>query len=149
MNLLQSLPDKREFERFVRFALVGVIGTGVDMALLVVLKQGLGLPLLLANSLSYSAGIVNNFLLNRYWTYAGIRSKSGWGQAGQFTAVSLMGLVLNTALVGLFSSMMSATDDHTIIAKIAATVIVLFWNFFVNRVWTFKEAPESAGSIAS
>lgn len=50
----------RELRRFIRFAIVGLLGTGVDFGLFFVLKGLLGLPTVLANTFSYSAGILNN-----------------------------------------------------------------------------------------
>lgn len=60
---------RRETTRFMRFALVGGTGTLVDFGLLFLLREVVGLPLLIANSLSYLAGVANNFTLNRLWTF--------------------------------------------------------------------------------
>jgi putative flippase GtrA len=133
----------REAERFLRFALVGAIGTVVDFTVLIVLKEVVGLPLLLANGLSYLAGVTNNFTLNRFWTYPEARSKAVWRQFLQFLAVSTAGLLLNTLIVGLLSAplgvLLQMPDRGYLVAKIVATGLVVFWNFTANRLWTFNE----------
>ncbi|MFN8373863.1 MAG: GtrA family protein [Anaerolineae bacterium] len=134
----------QEVERFGRFAIVGLLGTLVDFCVLVVLKEALGLPLLLANTLSYAAGISNNFLLNRTWTYGDVQRKTWWTQFGQFFLVSTIGLLLNNTMVALLSEPVGALIGQPQIgylaAKVVATLLVLFWNFFANRYWTFNNA---------
>jgi len=93
----------REVERFVRFAVVGGVGTVVDFTILVVLKEVVGLPLLLANTTSYLAGVANNFTLNRLWTYPEARAKAVWRQFAQFLMVSTAGLILNNLIVSLLA----------------------------------------------
>ena len=45
----------REAERFLKFAVVGTIGFIVDFGLLYVLKEFVGLPTIIANTLSFCA----------------------------------------------------------------------------------------------
>lgn len=133
----------RDIQRFMRFAVVGVTGTLVDFVLLVVLRELLGLPVLIANTLSYSAGIVNNFTLNRLWTFKEARSKGVWVQFGQFFAVSTAGLLLNNAIVLLLDTslgaLFNAPESGYLVAKVVATGVVLVWNFLINRYWTFND----------
>ncbi len=139
------LPNKqlREFRRFIRFALIGVVGTVVDFTLLIVLKELIGLPTLLANTLSYSAGILNNFTLNRIWTYPDSRTRKALVQLLQFGLVSITGLLLNNLIVyGLeqpLGNLFGAANYGYLIAKAAATGLVMVWNFVVNRFWTFGD----------
>lgn len=139
----KQLINQREFRRFIRFALIGVVGTVVDFTLLIVLKELIGLPTLLANTLSYSAGILNNFTLNRIWTYPDSRTRKALVQLLQFVLVSITGLLLNNLIVyGLeqpLGNLVGAADYGYLIAKAAATGLVMVWNFIVNRFWTFGD----------
>jgi putative flippase GtrA len=134
--------QNRELERFVCFLIVGVSGTLLDFGLLTLLKMG-GFATLVANSLAFSAGLVNNFTWNRLWTYSDSRRK-GWAvQLGQFMVVSLVGLTLNNAIVLLFEAPFGALLNHPELgylpAKLLATGVIVFWNFFLNRYWTFND----------
>lgn len=60
MAALSGTSTNKEIERFSRFLTVGAVGTLLDFSLLTLLKLA-GLPTLLANSLSFTAGLVNNF----------------------------------------------------------------------------------------
>jgi putative flippase GtrA len=133
----------KELRRFVRFAAIGVVGTLVDFGLLVVFKEGLGFPTLIANTLSYSAGIANNFTLNRLWTYSDSTKRRVLVQLAQFTLVSLTGLLLNNGVVLLLEaplgSLLGVGSYGYLLAKSVATGFVMLWNFAANRLWTFGD----------
>ena len=58
-----------ELTRFIKFAIVGAIGMVVDLTVLTFSKEILGLPLTLAVALGFSIAVINNFALNRFWTF--------------------------------------------------------------------------------
>ncbi len=129
-----------------RFLMVGLASTVVDLALFTALHIGLAVPALLANTLSYSAGIVTSYALHRRWTYAARPRKALGAQFPQFAMVSLSALVLNNLLVVLLAAPLGALLAHpgygAFLAKIGATGVGLCWNFMVNNFWTFRAVPE-------
>ena len=91
--------------------------------------------------------VISNFTLNRYWTYPESRSKRKRVQLPQFALVSIIGLLINNLIFALttplFDQLLSMIFDQPpvggyIPAKMLATIVVLFWNFFVNRYWTYS-----------
>ena len=142
MAALSDTSSNKEIERFSRFLAVGAVGTLLDFSLLTLLKLA-GLPTLLANSLSFTAGLVNNFTWNRLWTFGDAIQPDWRRQLVQFTAVSLVGLALNNlimlSLEGIFGAMLNQPDWGYLPAKVIATGVVVFWNYFANRMWTFKK----------
>ena len=142
MAALSDTSSNKEIERFSRFLAVGAVGTLLDFSLLTLLKLA-GLPTLLANSLSFTAGLVNNFTWNRLWTFGDAIQPDWRRQLVQFTAVSLVGLALNNLIVlsleGIFGAMLNQPDWGYLPAKVIATGVVVFWNYFANRMWTFKK----------
>ena len=141
MTTLSIIPQNKEATRFARFLTVGAVGTVLDFSILTVLKLA-GLPTLFANSISFTAGLLNNFTWNRLWTF-GDSAKVDWRrQLAQFTLVSLVGLALNNLIVlsleGLFGAMLGSSQWAYLPAKVIATGMVVFWNYFANRMWTFK-----------
>ena len=142
MAALSDTSSNKEIERFSRFLAVGAVGTLLDFSLLTLLKLA-GLPTLLANSLSFTAGLVNNFTWNRLWTFGDAIQPDWRRQLVQFTAVSLVGLALNNLIVlsleGIFGTMLNQPDWGYLPAKVIATGVIVFWNYFANRMWTFKK----------
>src|SRR5262249_40371829 len=96
--------------------------------------KGLGWQIWVANIPAYSAGIVNNYLWNRLWTFGHVERRNMLHQGGQFVVVSLIGLVVNTVILQL------ATHAQVpyLIAFLLAAGIVSAWNFAANHRVTFK-----------
>ncbi len=139
--------NPKEAERFIKFAIVGTIGFVVDFGTLIILKEVFNFPTLVANTISFSAAVISNFTFNRYWTYPDSRSKNLWVQMSQFFAVNIVGLLINNSILffmeGVFNGWLTLVpvlaDRGYIFAKMVATIVVLFWNFFVNRYWTYSD----------
>ena len=132
----QSLLSNPRFVRqFVKFAIVGSIGAMVDFGVLIFLKEVVGFNLYVANTFSFSAAVLNNYVLNSFWTFAD-QEKRHQKQLMQFVIVSVIGLGINQVLLYFFHDVIGL---WYIIAKGLAILLVLFWNFFANRFWTFRE----------
>lgn len=154
--------NPREAERFAKFLVVGTIGFIIDFGTLTFLVEVVDLPglvaeytqfsetvgLILANTISFSLAVLSNFTLNRYWTYPESRVKRKRVQLPQFTVVSVIGLILNNTILALTTPIFNwllatmpfihGSINGYMPAKILATVVVLFWNFFINRYWTYN-----------
>jgi putative flippase GtrA len=134
--------------RMARFLSVGAVGTLLDISLFTALHILLNVPTLLANTLSYSAGIINNYLLHRNWTYADRSRKKMGAQFSQFALVSLSALVLNNLLVlwltPRFDLFFANVPYGAILAKVFATGVGVCWNFFANNSWTFDDSTKGA-----
>ncbi len=141
--------NPKEAERFLKFAIVGTIGFVVDFGLLTFFVEVFRLPTWLANTFSFSAAVCSNFAFNRYWTYPDSRSKGLVSQLGQFFLVNVLGWAINTGLLVSLEGPMNwllASAGVALLqgrgywpAKMVATIVVLFWNFFVNRYWTYND----------
>ena len=150
--------NQRELARFLKFSAVGALGAVIDFGLLNLLVQLAGFPKVLANACSFSAAVVSNFVWNRLWVYPETRGEPLSRQFVQFSVVNLAGLAINTGIfystdrwflgetgllagpVGTLAGAigMSHFDLAYNAAKVIATAVVLFWNFLVNRLWTFR-----------
>ncbi len=88
MTTISITSSNKELQRISRFLTVGAVGTLLDFGLLTVLKLT-GLPTILANSLSFTAGLLNNFTWNRLWTFNDKIQNDWRRQFAQFTLVRL------------------------------------------------------------
>ena len=147
-----TLADKKERTRFFKFAVVGAIGSLIDIGVMNLLTQVFHLPLVLGGSVSFICATVNNFFGNRYWTYPDSRSRRLHHQMGMFFIVNGIGIsiripILKYAeppLARLFESMAHLSlDTADALAKNATLLfaigVVMLWNFFINRYWTYND----------
>lgn len=141
MIALSTITSSKEITRFSRFLAVGALGTALDFGILTLLKLA-GLPTLVANSISFTAGLLNNFTLNRLWTFSDVIQSNWQRQLIQYALVSLIGLTLNDLIVVSLENTMGAwlgqPEFGYLPAKVIATGVVVFWNYFANRAWTFR-----------
>lgn len=141
MTALSTIKSNKELTRFSRFLTVGAIGTALDFSILTLLKLA-GTPTLIANSLSFTAGLVNNFTWNRLWTFGDATQTNWHKQLAQYTLISLVGLALNDLIVlsleHVLGTLLGQPEFGYLPAKVIATGVVMFWNYFANRMWTFK-----------
>lgn len=141
LSVLLRQENRKELIRFVKFATVGSIGAVVDFSVLNLAHKFFGLPLVVSNTLSFSLAVLSNFTWNRLWTFPESRTRPIRSQLPQFALVNVVGLVINNLILvslhALFRHYIPDPWDYNL-AKAIAIVIVLFWNFGVNRVWTYR-----------
>lgn len=152
------LSKPKRIERFVKFAIVGAIGAVVDFVVLNIMKVvfesvGLGvgssvsmephqIQLVAANAISFSVAVLSNFTWNRLWTFPESRERPLLSQLLQFTVVNVLGLVINTVILVVmdryvFQLFFSDRLSYNL-AKAIAIGVVLFWNFGINLIWTYR-----------
>ena len=141
INRMGFADHPREFIRFLKFSTVGAIGMVVDLTILNLMHKLVGLPLLASNSISFTTAVVSNFTWNRLWTFPESRQRPIVSQLGQFALVNVIGLGINNAVLwAAFQGTKLIVPDpwDYNLAKVLAIGVVLFWNYFVNRAWTYR-----------
>jgi len=147
------LTNSRERTRFIRFSVVGAFGAVVDFGVMNLLVKVFQASLVFAGTISFIAAILSNFTWNRYWTYPDSRSKPIITQLIQFAIVNVMGLIIRLPILKFLEPLMeellsalpmripfrnipTIADNLTLAV---AVVVVMFWNFFINRYWTYND----------
>jgi len=146
------LTDTKERNRFFKFALVGTLGAVIDFGVMNLLSHYTDMPLVYAGTISFTCAVVSNFIWNRYWTYPESRSRPLPKQLGMFFLVNLAGIAiripilhyLEPPLLRFFESVLNIPyETAELLAKnltlAVAVGIVMLWNFFVNRYWTYND----------
>jgi putative flippase GtrA len=131
----------RSGKQFVKFAVVGAIGTAVNLAVLKITLLLWGqfngsTPFAVeafASGLAFAVAVVNNYLLNRWWTF---RSSGTMGsEFVKFLVVSICGLALNELVFWVFRAQLNL---NVFVSQLLAIACVLPFNFIVNKLWSFR-----------
>lgn len=122
-----------EIWRFIKFGVTGVINTLVDYVVFWVLLY-LGVNQYLSQTVSYSCGMLNSYILNRSWTF---NSKKRFfsRQMLRFIIANLLLLLLSIGVLWLINGRMGFSK---LVAKLCATAVTMVAGFAVNRLWVFK-----------
>lgn len=120
------------FYQIVRFGIAGVIGMAIDFGTTWFIREKLKWNQYLANTCGFLLAVVNNYMINRFWTF---KSQQYWlPEFGRFMAFSLIGLVLNNTLLYVFHSKLKI---RFYLAKLMAIGCVFVWNFLSNKLLNF------------
>ncbi len=130
-----SIIERRGVRQFVKFGIVGISSTIIDWGIYLLLTRLTAIFYLDAKVISFLVSVINSYIWNRRWTF---RSKdpAKFHQFSKFLAVAGIGLALNALIMYI---VVSKLNLHDIIGLILASAIVMFWNFIINKYWTFKE----------
>ncbi|MBK3630442.1 GtrA family protein [Streptomyces sp. MBT49] len=118
--------------QLITYALVGGSGVLLDLGAFLLLYNVAGLHEQVANVLSTSLGITNNFVLNALFTF-GKRDRLllRWLR---FYSVGLTGIALTFVLLAVFSRGLGIDPN---LVKAGSLPLVLVFQFALNRKWSF------------
>jgi putative flippase GtrA len=146
------LTENKERIRFLKFATVGALGATIDFGVMNLMTHLLSLKLVYAGTISFICAVMSNFMLNRLWTYPDSRSRHILHQLGMFFIVNAAGIAfripilhfVEPPMVNVFRNMAHASTAWAdFLAKNAtlafAIGVVMIWNFFINRYWTYND----------
>jgi putative flippase GtrA len=146
------LTNKKERSRFFRFLIVGAFGAVVDFGTFNLLTLLTPIKAVVASMMSFTVAVLSNFLWNRFWTYPDSRTKRVSHQLVQFFLINLIGLAIRTPLFAFLEPrMINLADKYASQAPLStitighnaslaiAVCVVLLWNFFANRFWTYSD----------
>lgn len=122
--------------RFVKYALVGLSGVGVQLGMIALL-DGL-LPREKAVPVAIATAMVTNFLLNNAWTFRDLRKRGGRDLTIAFLRFALIcgaGAVINDAMTLRWSGIRGGVYTASLIAIAFATT----WNYLLNRHFTWRD----------
>lgn len=158
----------KDLGRFLRFAFVGTTGALIDIGMLILLQATILPPtsdinVTLATGIAFTCAVLSNFTWNRFWVYPDSRSRSIRRQLAQFALISTTGGIARTTwvtlayepvgyalmpvllpVIQLFNPAYSPSGTAeeklgTLVAQLMGMVVVMLWNFFANRLWTYND----------
>ncbi|TSC88583.1 MAG: Uncharacterized protein G01um10147_79 [Microgenomates group bacterium Gr01-1014_7] len=141
----------RRAKTFVKFGLVGFIGTLVDFLFYKIFIRSFGFPPASSKGISTEIAIINNFILNNYWTFRYRKTKTNfWQKLGIFNLVSLGGLIIGVLIVK-YLHLTYGDGSVNIFGKaiaynnfyfLATIPPVMVWNFLMNHFITWKHQED-------
>lgn len=140
--------SKKTGGQFLKFGLVGVLNTGVDIGVLNILMYIFGIyqgtAIIVFNIISVSLAIINSYFWNKYWTFKAKSKEKQVQEFGSFVVVSIGGGLINTfviySLTTFFDPAFNLGEEiWANIAKILAIGLAFLWNFGGYKYFVFKK----------
>ena len=123
--------------RFLKFAIVGVSGIGVNMAILYLLTEFAHVPYYLSSLVAIECSILSNFTLNDLWTWRGPGKKIYARRFVQYhLSVGIVAIVCNWLLLVFLTS---AVGLNYMVSNLLGIAAGFLFNFVLNDIWTFRD----------
>jgi putative flippase GtrA len=126
-------------KQLLKFALVGVLNTGVGYAVIFGCMYVLGLGAVLSNVLGYAVGLVVSYSLNRSFTFRSSGARRA--EMIRFVAIFLLAYLAN---LGVLVLLIRRFAWHEGLAQVVAGVVYFGLSFVLNKYYVF--AGERAAS---
>jgi putative flippase GtrA len=134
IRLLHGMRRPANWLQLVRFGLVGGLGFVVNVAVYAFCVHTLAIDYHVAAVLAWLVAVTNNFVLNRYWTFAA-RAGSARFQAIRFFVVSLIAFAFSFLLL---TALVEAFGVPKVPAQALAVACATPLNFLGNKLWSFS-----------
>ncbi len=129
----------RKYKRIVRYILAGSIGAFINLALMYVLTDILGIWYLLSSSMAFVAAFFASFFLQKFWTFGDGDKKAMYKQMRAYLSVALINLAINGLLMYIFVDQFKIWH---ILAQIMANGIIACESYFIYKFFIFNKAGE-------
>lgn len=130
-----------KLKKFVKFGVIGAIGTIVNTAVLFLLVSFAHLYYVLSSIIATEIAIIFNFFGNNFFTFREVKNTSPLFQKFlKFQVISLITVIGTTAILALLTETFGIT--YLVIWNITAIFIMFLFNFLLNSSFTWKEKKE-------
>jgi putative flippase GtrA len=138
---------------FSKFAVVGVLNSGVDFGILnllmLITSLSSGAAFLAFKSISVTLGVLNSYLWNKYWTFKTSNPADARREFMAFMVVTLIAVGVNVAGADVIVNVIGAPAGFSTklwanIGAISGAGLTLFTNFFGYKFFVFKKPPVAA-----
>ena len=128
---------KKLIIQLIKFGIVGVIATLIDLAVLMILKEFMKVDVLAASAVAFSVSVIANYILSMLFVF----ESSGNSKVKEFlvfVVLSIGGLLLNQFIMWIGTEIMTA---YYLWVKAFALVFVPIYNFITRKIFLEKKTP--------
>jgi putative flippase GtrA len=138
-RLIAAWHERAIVLKAMSFALVGVVNSAVDFGVFAIAYSYFGLPIILANVLSWCVAVSGSYVMNSLTTFAHesgreLRAKAYFS----FALSQVAGLVANTTTVVVASYFMPV-----LVGKVLAIGVSFLVNFTLSHFIVFRKRPNA------
>ena len=94
----------------------------------------------IANSLSFVAGLIVNYLISTFWIFKKSNVDNKLVEFISFAGIGVVGLLITIGITKLFAVWLGDTTSlFQIIAKLVSTAVSFLWNFFARKILLYSK----------
>jgi len=143
-RLLNLFFSKAFIFQGIRFALVGGIGTLVNLSLLYILTDIYGILYLISETIAFTVSVIHNYFWNKSFTFEEDIKEKVIGKGMKFTIICILALIVNLSVLFI---LVEYFGIFYLYSEVGAISVAFFVNFFGNRFWTFRHRVKTDNSL--
>ncbi len=124
----------RKYEKFINYVLIGLTGIAVDVGIFLFLYNIAGVSAVIANLISGSMAITNNFVWNALLNFK--KTDRIIKRFVSFSAIGVIGMLITTLIIYLGADLLGMNAN---IVKLVTQAIVVAAQFNLNKKISFRE----------
>ena len=128
----RRVPLGKLIAQFMKFGVVGVIATVIDFGVMIFLTEVFGINPVASATVSFTVSVIFNYLASMRYVFSHREGMSRQREFVIFIVLSVIGLVINDALMWVGTEMTPV--DYRIV-KVLATAVVMVWNFVSRKIF--------------
>jgi putative flippase GtrA len=130
-----GLRKTHNWVQLAKFCLVGGSGYAINIAVFALLAVALNVHHIAAATVAFLVAVMNNFWLNRHWTFAARDGHAGF-QAVRFFVVSVLAFLFS---LGMLELLISGFGVPKVAAQAISIAAAMPLNFLGNKMWSFGQ----------
>jgi len=134
-RLIHLAFSKAFIKQGIKFAVVGGIGTLVNLSILYIFTDIIGVLYLISAAIAFNVALVNNYILNKIWTFKEDVKERILGKGIKYAIICIFALFVN--LLVLFF-LVEFFLIYYLFSQVGAIIAAFMINFIGNRFWTFR-----------
>lgn len=119
--------------KFIRYGIVGSIGTITHLGILLFLVEIVSLNPIISSSVAFIIVVLISYYLNYNWTFKA--TAKHFNSLIRYIAVCLVGFSLNTGIMFIIVDILHL---WYMLGQIISIIIIPISNFILNSRWTFR-----------
>ena len=136
MKKVRTITHSESFVQLIKYVLIGFLGLIVDFGVYTILTH-FKMNVELANVISSTCGIINNFLWNSYTNF-----KVHDRLLLRFISYFLVGQITTVFTTGSLFIFVTKLGFPHLVVKIVATFVAVLIQFVINKVITFRKSRD-------
>lgn len=135
-QIIQNALKKDFITKFLKFAVIGGIGTFINLGILFIFTEILAIYYIVSEIIAFVASLTNNYFLNKRWTFRETIEEKVFLKYSKYFLICVLSLLINLSVLFILVELFSV---WYIIAEIFAIMVGFFINFLGNYTWTFEK----------
>jgi putative flippase GtrA len=124
----------KAFVQLRRYLIVGFSTVGFETLVLWILKEYIGINLIVANTMAYTISFIFNFYLNRTWSFS---SKSDISyQLKAYGVLFVFNLFASNMIIHLLTNVAGV---YYMLSKFISIAMIVSWNFVLYKKIIYKD----------